>query len=91
MSSAAEFLDIVGSAFGEYDLSGGQVTIDSTGDRTIGPFAFCVTFLGRQTFTLRIYAPSPEAAADTVAAMVGRANQSMPGWAAFDGACPSGV
>lgn len=92
MSSASEFLAIIGSDFGETTLSDeGQIIVDSTGNRNSGPFAFCLTFLYREVKTLLLYENSPGAAADVVAAMVAYANASNPGWAAFSGYCPTGV
>jgi hypothetical protein len=94
MANADDFIRAVGSGFSEFTFTvtdDGQISADSTGEQMIGPFEFCVTFLGRDAFTLRLMSPSPEAAAATVGAMVRTANQTMPGWAASAGACPSGV
>jgi len=94
MATADDFITAVGRNFGDFTLAqaeNGQVSADSTGEQMVGPFPFCVTFQGKEIFTLNIMAPSPEAAADTAAAMVRAANQSMPGWGVFVDACPSGV
>jgi len=91
---AAGFLSAVGSSFGDLALSvgdDGQLLAESTAEQMVGPFPFCVTFLGRESFTLKLWAPSPEDAARTVSGMIAAANKSMPGWGAFAGACPSGV
>jgi len=91
--SAAGFLSAIGSSFGDLTLSvgdDGQVMAGSAGEQMIGPFPFCITFLGREAFTLKIWAPSPEEAAKTVSDMVSAANASKPVWGAFAGACPSG-
>jgi hypothetical protein len=94
MANADDFIQALGSSFDEFTFSvtdSGQLSAESTGEQMIGPFEFCVTFLDREAFTLRLMAPSPGAAAETVSDMVRKANQSMPGWGAFTGACPSGV
>jgi hypothetical protein len=97
MANADDFIQAVGTDLDGIVLSvtdNGQLTADSadsSGEQMIGPFEFCVTFLGREAFTLRLMAPSPEAAADTVNDLIRLANRSKPGWAAFVGACPSGV
>ena len=90
MATADDFIEAVGSSFGEFTFSvtDGELSADGTGEQMIGPFEFCVTFLGREAFTFRLMAPSSEAAAATVSAMVSRANESMPGWGASVGACP---
>jgi hypothetical protein len=89
MADANDFLNAVGSSFDDFNLSvtdDGQLSADSTAEQTF-PFDFCITFAGRPAFTLHLMAPSPAAAATTVEQMVRLANQTMPGWGSFLGAC----
>ena len=89
MATADDFIEAVGSASANSPSRSRMENLaDGTGEQMIGPFEFCVTFLGREAFTFRLMAPSPEAAATTVSAMVSRVNESMPGWGASVGACP---
>jgi hypothetical protein len=92
--TAIDFVNAVGSSFGELNLSltdDGKILADSTSIQMIGPFPFCLTFRDREVATLNVMAPSPEDAIRTVSNMVSAANTTMPGWAAFGGVCPSGV
>jgi len=92
--NAESFVSALGSSFGDLTLSvgdGGQVLAESTAEQMIGPFPFCITFLNREAFTLKIWAPSPEEAARTVSDMINAVNAAKPRWSFFPGACPSGV
>jgi hypothetical protein len=85
-----DFVNAIGSSPADHTVSvseNGEILAESTGEQMVGPFAFCVTFNDRQVGTLKLFAPSAEAAAATLAAMLNAANQTNPGWAAFVGAC----
>jgi hypothetical protein len=93
MADVNDFMNAVGSSFGDFSLTvtdNGQLSVGVVGGDLISA-DFCVTFAGREAFTLHLLARSPEEAAETANAMVRLANRSMPGWSLFVGMCPSGV